>query len=44
MKVPHMGWNDLEIKQPGKILEGVEEWFLGLFCSLLRVKPSNQKK
>jgi glutamine amidotransferase len=24
MKIPHMGWNNLEIKKPGKILEGVE--------------------
>ena len=25
MKVPHMGWNNLEIKKPGKILEGVKD-------------------
>ena len=35
MKVPHMGWNNLEIKKPGKILEGVERWFMGLFCSFV---------
>ena len=33
MKVPHMGWNNLEIKKPGKILEGVENdsWELTMF-------------
>ena len=33
MKVPHMGWNNLEIKKPGKILEGVEN-DLGLTLSI----------
>ncbi len=25
MKVPHMGWNDLQIKKPGKILDGIDD-------------------
>ena len=39
MKVPHMGWNDLEIKKPGKILEGVENGSWVYFVHSYRVKP-----
>ena len=39
MKVPHMGWNDLEIKKPGKILEGVENDSWVYFVHSYRVKP-----
>ena len=39
MKVPHMGWNDLEIKKPGKILEGVENNSWVYFVHSYRVKP-----
>ena len=41
MKVPHMGWNDLEIKKPGKILEGVENGSWVYFVHSYRVKPSS---
>ena len=40
MTVPHMGWNDLEIKKPGKILEGVEDGSWVYFVHSYRVKPS----
>ena len=33
MKVPHMGWNDLEIKKPGKLIEGVEK---GTWCNCVQ--------
>ena len=41
MKVPHMGWNDLEIKKPGKILEGVEDGSWVYFVHSYRVKPTS---
>jgi len=40
MTVPHMGWNDLEIKKQGKILEGVENGSWVYFVHSYRVKPS----
>ena len=39
MKVPHMGWNDLEIKKPGKILEGVPNGSWVYFVHSYRAKP-----
>ena len=41
MKVPHMGWNNLEIKKSGKILEGVKDNDWVYFVHSYRVKPSN---
>jgi len=41
MKVPHMGWNDLEIKKPGKLLEGVENGSWVYFVHSYRVKPNS---
>ena len=41
MKVPHMGWNDLEIKKSGKLLEGVENGSWVYFVHSYRVKPSS---
>jgi glutamine amidotransferase len=41
MKVPHMGWNNLEIKKPGKILEGVEDGSWVYFVHSYRVKPNS---
>lgn len=41
MKVPHMGWNDLEIKRPGKILEGVKNGSWAYFVHSYRVKPKS---
>ena len=41
MKVPHMGWNDLEIKKPGKLLEGVEDGSWVYFVHSYRVKPTS---
>ena len=41
MKVPHMGWNDLEIKKPGKILEGVKDGSWAYFVHSYRVKPKS---
>jgi len=39
LKVPHMGWNDLEIKKPGKILEGVKNGSWVYFVHSFRAKP-----
>jgi len=41
MKVPHMGWNDLEIKKSGKLLEGVEDGSWVYFVHSYRVKPNS---
>lgn len=41
MKVPHMGWNDLEIIKPGKILEGVDDGSWVYFVHSYRVKPDS---
>jgi glutamine amidotransferase len=41
MKVPHMGWNNLEIKKPGKILEGVKDGSWAYFVHSYRVKPES---
>ena len=41
MKVPHMGWNNLEIKKPGKILESVEDGSWAYFVHSYRVKPNS---
>ena len=41
MKVPHMGWNDLEIKKPGKILDGVDDGSWVYFVHSYRVKPQS---
>jgi len=41
MKIPHMGWNNLEIKKPGKILEGVDDDSWVYFVHSFRVKPAS---
>jgi len=41
MKVPHMGWNNLEIKKPGKILEGVKDGTWAYFVHSYHVKPAS---
>lgn len=43
MKVPHMGWNNLEIKKSGKILEGVEQSAWVYFVHSYMVKPVNNE-
>jgi glutamine amidotransferase len=39
MKVPHMGWNNLEIKKPGIILDGVDNGSWVYFVHSYRAKP-----
>jgi len=39
MKIPHMGWNNLEIKKPGKILQGIDNGSWVYFVHSFRVKP-----
>ncbi|AFS81547.1 imidazole glycerol phosphate synthase, glutamine amidotransferase subunit [Candidatus Nitrosopumilus koreensis AR1] len=41
LKVPHMGWNALEIKQENKILEGVENNSWVYFVHSYRANPKN---
>ena len=41
MKIPHMGWNNLEIKNPGKLLDGIENNSWVYFVHSYRVKPKS---
>ena len=41
MKIPHMGWNSLEITKNSKILEGVENNSWVYFVHSYRAKPDN---
>ena len=40
-KIPHMGWNDLQIKKPSKLLEGVKEGSWVYFVHSYRAKPKD---
>ena len=42
MKVPHMGWNNIEIKKPSRILEGIKDRSWVYFVHSYRVKPKNE--
>ena len=41
MKIPHMGWNNLEITKDSKILEGIENDSWVYFVHSYRAKPDN---
>ena len=41
MKTPHMGWNNIQIKQQSKILEGVKDGSWVYFVHSYRVKPES---
>lgn len=41
LKVPHMGWNDLEIKKPGRLLEGVKDGSWAYFVHSYRAEPAS---
>ncbi len=41
MKVPHMGWNSLEIKTQSRFLEGVEDGAWVYFVHSYRAKPKS---
>src|SRR5579872_2393301 len=42
LKIPHMGWNDLQVKKPSVLLEGVQEGSWVYFVHSYRVKPKNE--
>ncbi len=42
MKVPHMGWNSLEIKKSSIILEGIKNGSWVYFVHSYRIKPKNE--
>ena len=42
MKVPHMGWNSIEIKKQSKFLDGVEDGSWVYFVHSFRAKPKNK--
>jgi len=43
MKIPHMGWNALQIERPSKILEGIPNNSWAYFVHSYRVKPKNEQ-
>ena len=43
MKIPHMGWNNLEIKKTGKILQGIENNSWVYFVHSFRAKPTSEE-
>jgi glutamine amidotransferase len=43
MKIPHMGWNDIQVKKPSKILEGIADGTWVYFVHSYRVKPKNEE-
>ena len=43
MKIPHMGWNNLEITNDSKILEGVDNNSWVYFVHSYRAKPNDEK-
>jgi len=43
MKIPHMGWNDIQIERPSKILEGVPNGSWVYFVHSYHVKPKNEE-
>jgi len=42
-KIPHMGWNDLQIKKSSKLLEGIESGSWVYFVHSYRAKPQNSE-
>lgn len=42
-KIPHMGWNDLQMKKPSVLLEDVKEGSWVYFVHSYRVKPKNEE-
>ena len=43
MKIPHMGWNSLEIEKESKLLEGVDNGSWVYFVHSYRAKPLDQQ-
>ena len=41
MKIPHMGWNNIQIKQQSKILDGIDNGSWVYFVHSYRIKPKN---
>ena len=42
MKIPHMGWNNIQIKRQSEILEGVKDGSWVYFVHSYRIKPKNE--
>jgi glutamine amidotransferase len=42
-KIPHMGWNDLQIKKSSKLLEGIQSGSWVYFVHSYRAKPQNSE-
>jgi glutamine amidotransferase len=42
MKIPHMGWNDIQIKKESKLLEGIKDGSWVYFVHSYRAKPKDE--
>jgi glutamine amidotransferase len=42
MKVPHMGWNDLRIRKPVRLLEGVDDGSWVYFVHSYMARPASE--
>jgi glutamine amidotransferase len=43
LKIPHMGWNDLQIKKPSLLLDGVKNGSWVYFVHSYRAEPKNKE-
>ena len=41
LKVPHMGWNNLEIDRPGRLVEGIKDGSWVYFVHSYHARPSD---
>ncbi len=41
MKVPHMGWNNLELRRPGRLLDGVDDGAWAYFVHSYSARPDD---
>ena len=42
-KIPHMGWNDLQVTKPSVLLEGIKDGSWVYFVHSYRIKPKNEE-
>lgn len=42
-KIPHMGWNDLQVTKPSMLLEGIKDGSWVYFVHSYRIKPKNDE-
>lgn len=43
LKTPHMGWNSLEVRRPGRLLEGIDDGSWVYFVHSYRARPASDR-